>query len=197
MEKYLREKETEHATACADALPVAVDGYLREQGLFQLQCRDVIIGQDNDRVVLLLGRSRRGESSKTGRDQGVGLEDQYARKIINRRVAHLRPHQKVFDIKASHFRALWKEVADAVTGDQKLVGPPHSLRHTGASRDIASGRRSIEDIMIRGRWKVLASVSRYAKVHAWVEAYERQSERIKKEGGAILRLRSSSTTCAR
>ena len=79
-----------------------------------------------------------------------------------------------------------------VTGDHHLVGPPHTLRHTGASRDQATGLRTIEEIMQRGCWKVMASVTRYAKIHAWVEACEKQSPEIKAAGGRILDLRLAS-----
>ena len=40
---------------------------------------------------------------------------------------------------------------------------PHMLRHTGPSNDLFHGRRSIEAVAKRGRWKNLKSVHRYAK----------------------------------
>ena len=192
MEEHLRSRPDDHSQVAADMLPVAVDGYMREQDLLQVQVRDIVDNPTEDRLVFLFGRASRGESSKTGRDQGVQLDDPYARSVVGRRIRHKQPKDKVFDITESRFRQLWKEAANVVTGDHRLVGPPHSLRHTGASRDRATGRRTIEEIMERGRWKVMASVARYAKIHAWVEACENQSPEIKAAGGRILDLRRAS-----
>ena len=47
----------------------------------------------------------------------------------------------------------------------KLV--PYQLRHSGASSDMLSRFRNSEEIMKRGRWRCLKSVSRYEK-HARV-----------------------------
>ena len=53
------------------------------------------------------------------------------------------------------------------TRSQGKGGPPHSGRHTGASRDLAEGYRTFEQVQRRGRWKVPGSVQRYAKTHIW------------------------------
>ena len=49
------------------------------------------------------------------------------------------------------------KAADVIVGEKatkkRLIGPPHTARHTGASRDLAGGRRSFDEIKRRGRWK--------------------------------------------
>ena len=47
------------------------------------------------------------------------------------------------------------------------LGLPHlclyQLRHGGASEELLEGRRSISEIMARGRWDTSSSLRRYAK----------------------------------
>ena len=171
MEEYLGRPDDQFQVA-ADMLPVAVDGCMREQDFLQVQVRDIVDNPAEDCLVFLFGRTARGESSKSGRDQGVQMDDPYAHAVVRRRIKNKQPKDKVFSITESRFRQLWKGAANVVTGDHRRVGPPHSLRHTGASRNRATRFRTIEEIMQRGRWKVVASVTRYAKIHAWVEACE-------------------------
>ena len=45
------------------------------------------------------------------------------------------------------------------------VGPPHTLRHSGASRDVATKAKSLEEVRRRGRWSQPKSVQRYTKTH--------------------------------
>ena len=75
MEDWLRSQRNPTAQVAADMVPVAIDGYLREQDLSELRARDVVC--DERDVTLLFGRSSRGERSKTGRDQGVSLDGPY------------------------------------------------------------------------------------------------------------------------
>ena len=45
------------------------------------------------------------------------------------------------------------------------VGPiiPYQARHSGASSDVASGRRTVHETKLRGRWQADASLRRYQK----------------------------------
>ena len=43
------------------------------------------------------------------------------------------------------------------------LGPPHDLRHAGASDDLLSGHRALGEVKERGRWAADGSVRRYAK----------------------------------
>jgi len=59
----------------------SLDGYLREQDWAQLKGEDIVVAREANHVevALLLGRSHRGESVKTGQDQGIKLEDETVR----------------------------------------------------------------------------------------------------------------------
>ena len=66
------------------------------------------------------------------------------------------------------------------------VGPPHSARHTGASRDLAEGHRTFDQVQRRGRWKASASVQRYAKTHMWTTLINDLPLEVRTEGDNIL-----------
>ncbi len=76
MEESLRSRSTPSARIAADAIP-AVDAYLREQDLFELRCGDVTFDMERRLAALTLGVAARGESFKTGREQGVLIEASY------------------------------------------------------------------------------------------------------------------------
>ena len=83
MQDELQSHGSATAAEASDAIGIAVDGYLREQNLFQLQVRDVMLC--NGVATLMLGVSSRGESAKTGRDQGVVLDEPTSFEILSRR----------------------------------------------------------------------------------------------------------------
>ena len=66
------------------------------------------------------------------------------------------------------------------------VGPPHSVRHSGPSRDHFLGVRNLDEIMKRGRWRGPASVQRYSKSHVYVQQMARQPRYIQERGHLIL-----------
>ena len=142
---------------------VQYDAYAREQDLDQLQTSDV--SYDSVKVALVFGVSDRGESVKTGSNQGVIL----FRGFISDLLLALKQHVKVgkvFRKSQAQIRKAWHRVL------QKLrilhTGPVHSLRHSGPSNDIAHERLSLEGVRRRGRWAILASVQRYSKTFALV-----------------------------
>jgi len=211
MEDYLRNLGTDEGTQAADCMPLAVDGYLREQDLFQLRVEDVLL-QDNAEgtrvATLLLGRGERGERCKSGRDQGVVMDEPYSAEILEKRVREAeakcfgpkvgardrRAKARIFTIKADAYRRLWKIAALAVTGNKEGAGVPHSARHTGATRDMTLGYRTVEQVMKRGRWKALSSVNRYAKPHAWYQAMSKQSDEVLERGALLLAARAPRAT---
>eukprot|EP00973_Karenia_brevis_P042613 5898224-Karenia_brevis.AAC.1 len=56
-------------------------------------------------------------------------------------------------------RRQWKIVNQRLGIDAHV----YQLRHTGASADALAQRRTMQDIMSRGRWASVRSVKRYAK----------------------------------
>ena len=189
MEAWLREQPSPAAQVSADMIPVAVDGYLREQDLTELKARDVIASSTGS-VTLLFGRSSRGERSKTGRDQGVSLDEPYCKDVVRARLSGLAPDDRLFPITSSQYRQWWGRAADAVLGKSHVRCTPHSARHTGASRDLATGYRSFEQVQRRGRWKTPSSVQRYAKTHVWRSVEALLPEHIRQRGNEILRSRA-------
>jgi integrase len=139
----------------------------------------------------LLGRGKRGERCKSGRDQGVVLDEPYCRDMLRRRICNLPDDAKIFNITADKYRRWWTWASEKVLGDGAAAGTPHSARHTGASRDLTEGYRSLEQVMKRGRWKALNSVHRYAKPHAWYEAKARVPDKVRRAGEKILASRPS------
>ena len=176
----------------ADIIPVAADCYLREQDCEQLLYEDVIIDEVAQETVLLLGRSSRGESVKTGRNQGVRVDSDYAKEILARRLEEAKrrckdpkklSRERVFPISKAKYRLLWNKASTALGINP---GPPHGARHTGASRDVAEGYRTMLQVQRRGRWTADRSVLRYARTHDWIVATSQQPTAIKEKGQKLL-----------
>ncbi len=184
----LQKLGTPESLIAADMIVVAPDGNLREQDMVQLRVRDLVFSGST--VALLLGRSEKGESFKTGRDQGVVMDEPISFQILQDRVKGKSPNDKVFGISGARYRYWWHWAAKAVTGSSAGAGPPHSARHTGASRDLSEGYRTLEEVMKRGRWKSLQSVHRYAKPHIWYAAIAALSPEEKARGDSLLASRS-------
>jgi hypothetical protein len=72
--------------------------------------------------------------------------------------------------RAPHQRGALPQVghsASRALSCEHLAGPPHTARHTGASRDLAEHRRSFSQVKRRGRWKTDEAIQRYARPHVW------------------------------
>ena len=190
MEQWLQAQSANEARVAADMIFSAVDGYMREQDMVNLRADDVLLVDGGSEVILFFGRSVKGDRSKTGRDQGVTLDEPYVRQILCKRVAaaQQRKDKRVFPIAASGYRHWWRKATEAVLGTGQ-GGPPHSARHTGASRDLAEGYRTFEQVQRRGRWKVPGSVQRYAKTHVWRAVSHQLPDDIRARGADILSLR--------
>jgi len=184
MEQALCESGNPKAMESANAMILAADGYLREQDFLGLQCRDVVFSGTT--VAILLGIGSRGESTKTGRDQGVVFDAPICFDILQCMTKGKSPSDRVFSITGHEYRYWWSWASKKVTGDKHFAGPPHSARHTGASRDLSEGYRSLEDVMKRGRWQALASVHRYAKPHMWFACIAKLPIELKEKGDQIL-----------
>ena len=130
-----------------------------------------------------LGRSERGESTKSGRDQGVVFEDPYAIEIMARRVKDLGKRDRVFPITTDAIRRWWNKARSELGLPE---APAHALRHTGPSRDLATGYRTFEQVQRRGRWKAMESVQRYARPHMWATVCGQVRQDIRQRGQSIL-----------
>jgi len=186
MEDWLRQRKGSSSTTAADMIVVGTDGYLREQDMFNLRAEDLAWSLDRSTVSAHFGRAARGDSSKTGREQGVVFDEPYTMAVLKRRTKGLAHDELVFKIKAEHYRRWWRAAARAVLGSSDKIGPPHSVRHTGASRDLATGYRTFAQVQRRGRWKASDSVQRYARPHVWQSVTSEQPQHVIEQGRALL-----------
>ena len=69
------------------------------------------------------------------------------------------------------------------------IGPPHDLRHAGASRDVEGSHRSLEEVRRRGRWRAAASVQRYTKTFWLVKQRARTPAWVLAKGQQLLQSR--------
>ncbi len=89
---------------------------------------------------------------------------------------------RVFDITPARYRQLWTSAFKVL--DLPLM-PPHSLRHTGVSRDAYEGYRTLDQIKHRGRWTADSSVARYVKTHSWVVALAQEPDWVRDRAALI------------
>jgi hypothetical protein len=177
----------------ADALRLALDSYLRTAELFALCAEDIVVDASKTGVpdvALRLGVVERNESTKTGVRQGVRLDWPGTVDIVIKRAGNRSGGTKLFNTDAPSYRRAWKDAEALVQTwrgcESFRVGPPHSVRHTGASRDAAAAYRSLWQIQRRGRWSSEKSVMRYAKTHAWTSAQARLPDAARVFGAAAL-----------
>jgi hypothetical protein len=90
---------------------------------------------------------------------------------------------KIFGITQAAFRENWHRACNSL--GLPHTGPPHVLRHTSPSEDLARGRSSLEGVRRRGRWRVLDSVQRYTKTFAITKFRSRMAEQQVATGQAI------------
>lgn len=96
--------------------------------------------------------------TKTGRNQFVQVLNDDVQSLVRMLLEKTRPNDKVFPYTTDQFRALFKGACAALQLSPRYV--PHSLRH-GATTTLHLCKWSLEDIMLRGRWKSSASARTY------------------------------------
>ena len=191
MENVLAQHQDPVARMAGAMIAVAVDGYCRESDLLGLYVRDVV--DTSDEVILTFGNSTAGDSTKTGRNQGVRLDYPHSHDIIRQYCKGKKNAERVFPTTLPTYTKWWWWAA-AFAGVQL---PPHSVRHTGASRDLAEGYRTFAQVQRRGRWASEKSVLRYAKTHLWAAAKATTRDDIRVAGQAILATRKPRPMVAR
>ena len=140
---------------------------------------------DGQCVGFMLGVGDRGVRTKTGRHQGVLLHAPALQKIWRQRKREKPASAKAISLSADAVRAAWRD-AKIATG-LEWIGPMHSLRHAGASRDIAEGARTLEQVRRRGRWQLLSSVQRYTKTHVLAQQRSRMTPEQLQRGRELLK----------
>ena len=93
----------------------------------------------------------------------------------------------VFSISQQQFRREWDETKCLL--GVPWIGPPHDLRHTGASRDVAEKSRTLEQVRRRGRWQAPGSVARYTKTFWLIKQRARTPNYLLKQGALLMEQR--------
>ena len=185
MEDWLRSHKDPGAQIAGMVIPVQVDAYARESEILNLRREDVV--DNGEEVALFFGRAHRGESAKTGRNQGVRLDFPHSIDIVRQRLVLARSDQtKLFPITSATYQKWWRLAAQKAGS----TAPPHSCRHTGPSRDLATGYRDMPQVQRRGRWSAEKSVRRYAKTHAWIAVTKAQPPHVLSRGSELLGMRA-------
>ena len=100
------------------------------------------------------------EKAKTGRFQSVQVTDKHVHSLVRALVSDTQPKQLLFPGGADKYRSVFKKVCAELGLDSRYV--PHSLMHGGATRLHLTGV-SLEDILMRGRWKSTSSARTYVQ----------------------------------
>jgi integrase len=152
-------KQGLHAESVACLL--SFDCLLRVGELLQLRVRDVVqpldsrLGSAHTRMALRLAHT------KTGNNQWVSLHNPQVEQVLQHYLASsvFAVDSRVFPMSAARFRrSLSRVCVELSVGSTAYV--PHSFRHGGATRAHLLGD-SIQQIMLRGRWRNLESARRY------------------------------------
>ena len=86
-------------------------------------------------------------------------------------------HHKLFDISPRKYRELWWEAGEKL--EIKNLKPPHTLRHTAASRDAFHKVRTLAELKDRGRWASDTSVARYKKESDYLAAMAAETDEMR------------------
>jgi integrase len=96
--------------------------------------------------------------AKTGKNQTVSITDSHVHILLQSIMNNRATTEKLFYFSASAFTRKFRKSLDTLGLSNMFV--PHSCRHGGATHDHIHGM-SIEQIMLRGRWKSNASARTY------------------------------------
>lgn len=143
-------------------------GYLRPSEGLKLRREDVIPPAGGQHIFwgLVLHPRELGMASKTQEYDEVVLLDLPTYHLVLPALAALRSltpvGHRLFEFSqadaAQRFRAV-----SLRSGLAALTPVLYQLRHGGPSADIAAGRRTVEQVKLRGRWRCDQSVRRYVK----------------------------------
>lgn len=159
-------------------LLLSFDAFFRSHDAFGICKGD--LNYDGKLFSIAVGRRDRGASAKTGTDQGVVLDRTWLGWLLWFWQQDLVVGESFWSLDASRYRKDWGSMQRAL--GLEGIGPAHSVRHSGPALQAMQGRRSLEEIRRRGRWKSLNSVQRYTKAHKLVEARARLDDDQRRTG---------------
>jgi hypothetical protein len=113
-------------------------------------------------VAVFFGLRARGESVKTGSDQGAIVDAPWLAQLLRSFFESRPANGPLFSISAQRVRQAVILACEAL-GIPVPSGGLHVLRHTGAATDVYAERRKLDQVQRRGRWVSPSSVQRYTK----------------------------------
>lgn len=143
----------------AIALLLMFHCYLRISEMNKLCISDIALpGQNRFGSSIILSELRIAKS-KTGKNQSVSITDPHIHILLQYLINNRSSNERVFNFsKHSFTRSFHQSIS--VLGLPSNIFVPHSCRHGGATYDHINGK-SIEQIMLRGRWKSNDSARTY------------------------------------
>ena len=171
--------------AAALATLMAEDGYLRESDWASVCFEDIHIDSAcmPPRVALLLGAGSRGLSTKTGPNQGVVIDAPLLRFWLTELKSCGEAKAQLIPLEPVQYRKIWWRTLKEL--DLEFLGPPHGLRHSRPSEQVAASSCDLEQIRRRGRWVSLKSVQRYTKSHELVRRAGLLHEHVRHVGQQV------------
>lgn len=137
---------------------LSFDCFLRVGELVGLKREDVADTEDIRIGAEFKGMALRLRKTKTGPNQWVEVEDNAVKELLRGIIKTTKSKGYLFPFSTSSFRRSLKLSCQELGLSPEYV--PHSLRHGGATRSHLLGR-SLEDILMRGRWASTKSARRY------------------------------------
>ncbi|CAK0906248.1 unnamed protein product, partial [Prorocentrum cordatum] len=168
---------------------IVVECYLRPGEMLGLTSNSFLppCSHAVDNWVLLLFPESGTARSKTGSsDDSIPIDSGRMAWMhhIYRALRDRGSSQPLLGLTYPQFLALFRRAAHNIGVD----AVPYQGRHSGASLDRASNRRTQEEVQKRGRWATLTSVKRYEKAGRLNESWEGLSELTKSFCVAALRV---------
>ena len=142
---------------------------------------------------MTFGSSHHGLSTKTGPNQSLIIEDGLVARILAKLKAGSNPASKVFPMDQNFFRGRWNKTQDDL---EFACGtrPVHTLRHSRPSYLVHSGKRTLEEIRRRGRWRQQKSVQRYSKDAHVVLHKSQLNQKLQTRGAKLILSRNQLLT---
>jgi hypothetical protein len=141
---------------------VAFDCYLRVGELVNLVVSDVAVPGDARLHAGSLNYYIRLGKTKTGRNQFVMMDNNLMGQLLMSICKGKQPSDKIFSFTATQFRSALHQTTLSL-GLHHMNFVPHSFRHGAATRDYMLNRRTLTDILFRGRWKSTESAKTYVQ----------------------------------
>ena len=144
-------------------------GYLRPREAYMARCVDLVrpAGSRNQCLrswgLIIAPQERPSEPSKTREFDDTVLFDypEWVGQLFARRPPPVDPECRLFNVDPRKVKIAWSRAREALHLPKQFC--MYQLRHGGASEDALSRRRSLAEIMQRGRWKAMNSLKRYTK----------------------------------